>query len=301
MTRTSPHGANAAPGGPRIVLAYSGSAATASGVRWLADRYGADVVTLTLDLGQGKPLEAVRDRALSLGAVRAHVLDVHDQFVREYLLRALRAGALYDGDRSLVRALSRPLIAQRLVEVARIEQTTDVAHACAAGDDRVFAAVRSLDAGVQVIAVPRDAARDGVQARQMPAAPAEPAFVDLAFDRGHPVAINAIPMPPLDLIASLDIIARAHALADALRVLSAAHQRLQQTTAPAAADELRRQYVTMIDRGDWFAPARQTLDSAVAKVQDRVSGIVRLKLFQGGCEIVSCQPTKSPKHLTVIA
>jgi argininosuccinate synthase len=300
MTRTSPQGASAVPWGSRIVLAYSGSLATANGVRWLADRYGAEIVTLTLDLGQGQELEAVRDRALSLGAVRAHVLDAHDHFVREYLLHALRAGALYDGDRSLVAALSRPLIAQYLVEVARIEQTTDVAHACAAADGRIAAAVRSLDPTLRVIGVPRDATRAASPGRQTPPTPAEPAFVDITFERGNPVAINGIVMPLLDLIGSLDIIARAHAPDEALRVLGAAHRHLQQAVAPAA-DELPQRYVAIIDRGEWFTPVRQTLDSAVAKGQDRVSGSVRLKLFQGSGEIVSCQPAKSPKNLTIIA
>jgi argininosuccinate synthase len=284
----------------RIVLAYSGSLATANSVRRLADRHQAEIVTLTLDLGQGKELEAVRDRALSLGAVRAHVLDGHDQFAREFLLRALRAGALHDGQRSLVAALSRPLIAQRLVEVARIEQTTDVAHACADGDSRVSVAVHSLDPTLNVIAVPRDPMPTAVAGRPVPSTPAEPAIVDITFDRGNPVAINGIAMPLLDLIGSLDIIARAHALDDSLRVLSEAHRRLQETIAPASADELRQRYIAIIDRGDWFIPARHTLDSAITKVQDRVSGSVRLKLFQGGCELVSCQPAKS-KTLPVIA
>jgi len=286
---------------PPIVLAYSGSRATAHGVRWLGDRHRTEVVTLTLDLGQGKELEAVRDRALSLGAARAHVLDAHDQFVREYVWRALRAGALFHEGRSLVAALTRPLIAQRLVEVARIEQTQDVAHACADGDGRIAVAVRVLDPALNVIAVPREAATAEPARRHPAPAPAEAAFVDVAFERGTPVAINGIVMPPLDLIGSLDIIARAHAVDDPLRVLSAAHRHLQHAVAPSDGDEVRQRYVAILDRGDWFAPARAALDASVAKTQDRVAGAVRLKLFRGECEIVSCQPSKPPRTLTVTA
>src|SRR5919197_2522213 len=115
----------------RIALAYSGSPHTSHAIGWLADVHAAEVVTLTLDLGQGRRLEAVRDRALAMGASRAHVLDVHEEFAREYFLRALRADALLVDGRSLVSALSRPLLAQKLVEIADIEQTTTVAHACA--------------------------------------------------------------------------------------------------------------------------------------------------------------------------
>lgn len=286
----------------RIVLAYSGSPATAGSVRWLADRHGAEVVTLTLDLGQGRQLEAVRDRAFSIGAVRAHVLDVHDQFVRDYLLRAFKAGAIFESGRSLVPALSRPLIAERLVEIARIEQATDVAHACAPGDERIATAVRTLDPALRVIAVPRETGAPVIGARHATPVPTEPAFVDVTFDRGAPVAINKIPMPLLDLIGSLDIIARAHGIALALEVLSTAHEHLQQAVAPKADAEARRRYIAILESGEWFGAERPKLDAAIAKTQERVSGIVRLKLFQSGCEIVSCQPTKSSKKkLTVIA
>jgi argininosuccinate synthase len=285
----------------RIVLAYSGSAATANSVRWLAVHHGAEVVTLTLDLGQGKELEAVRDRAFSIGAARAHVLDVHDQFIRGYLLRAFKAGALFDGERSLVAALSRPLIAERLVEVARIEQAADVAHTCAPDDDRIAVAVHSLEPALNVIAVPRDGTVAASTPRPAGPAPKEAAFVDISFERGTPAAINGIAMPLADLVGSLDIIARAHGVVDALRVLSAAHRQLQQTVTPKAGDDLRQRYASIIDRGEWFSPERADLDAAVTKAQDKVSGSVRLKLFQGGSEIVSCQPSKPPKKLTVIA
>ena len=284
----------------RILLAYSGSAAAAHAFSWLAARDGAEIVTLTLDLGQGKELEAVRDRALSLGAVRAHVLDVHDTFVREYLFRALKAWALSDGPQRLAAALTRPLIAERLCEVARIEQTRHVAHTCPEGDERIAVAARALDPELQVIAAPRGSTGTPAPPRTA-VAPAEPAVVEVGFERGVPVAINGIVMPPVDLIRSLEIIARAHALDEALQLLSTAHHHLQQTVAPHGADDLRRRYVGLIERGDWFAPARRTLDDAVARSQERVSGTVTLKLFEGGCEISGCQLSPPSKRLPVIA
>src|SRR5262249_31595239 len=116
-----------------------------------------------------------------------------------------------------------------------------------------------------------------------------------------PASINGIGMALFDLIGSLDIIARAHGVDEALRVLSAAHHHLQQTVAPKSGGEVRQRYIAIIDRGDWFAPARAPLDAAVAKAQDKVSGAVRLKVFEGRCEIVSCQPSKPSKKLSVLA
>jgi len=70
----------------RIVLAYSGSLATSIAIPWLADKYGAEIIAVTMDLGQGKEsLQEVRDRALATGALRAHVVDVRDEFARDYL------------------------------------------------------------------------------------------------------------------------------------------------------------------------------------------------------------------------
>ena len=281
----------------RIVLAYSGSPAAADAVGWLLAGPGGEVVTLTLDLGQGKELEAVRDRALAMGAVRAHVLDAHDTFVRDYLLRALKAGALADGGRSLVPLLTRPLIAQKLVEVAAIEQAGDVAHVCDPDDGRIAAAVAALAPQLRVVAVPRSTAASAPGGRAVPPA-SEPAVVEMTFERGAPVALNGIAMPLLDLLGSLEIIARAHRVG-APRVLDAAHADLQQAVAPGRGDDLQRRYVGVIDRGDWFAPERAALDADVAKLQDRVNGTVRLRLADGACEIVDRKPAKSARKLTL--
>ena len=92
----------------RIVLGYSGSAITSAAIPWLAERYGAEIVTVTVDLGQGEELAAIRERALSLGAVRAHVIDAREQLIREFVVPVLQAGALREGD-----ALRLPLVARR--------------------------------------------------------------------------------------------------------------------------------------------------------------------------------------------
>jgi argininosuccinate synthase len=112
----------------RVVLAYSGSLEGSAAIQWLADRHAAEVVAVTLDLGQGRELEAIRDRALTIGARRAHVLDTRDLFAQEFILPALRADALHGGNVPMALALSRPLVAQKLVEIAGIERADAVAH-----------------------------------------------------------------------------------------------------------------------------------------------------------------------------
>src|SRR5207302_6425732 len=102
-------------------------------IAWLAARHQAEVVALILDFGQGRELEALRDRALASGAIRAHVLDVAPEFAAQYLLPALKAGALG----STTTGLGRLIIAHKLVDVAAIETTTFVAHGCRPDDGRL--------------------------------------------------------------------------------------------------------------------------------------------------------------------
>ena len=125
----------------RIVLAYSGGLDTSIAIPWLAETFKAEVVTVTLDLGHGAELVEIRQRALALGAVRAHVIDVREEFVRDYALPALQAGALY-GDRApMTTALTRPLIARKLVDVARMERR-DRRRPRLCGDERRRPAAR---------------------------------------------------------------------------------------------------------------------------------------------------------------
>jgi argininosuccinate synthase len=142
----------------RIVLAYSGGLDTSVAIAWLKERLDAEVIAVTLDLGQGRELTDVRERALAVGAVRAHVLDVRDEFAREYILPALQAGALYEDRYPLATALGRPLIARKLVEVARMEGATTIAHGCngKANDElRLELGVRALDPSLTIVAPAR--------------------------------------------------------------------------------------------------------------------------------------------------
>ena len=142
----------------RIVLAYSGGLDTSVAVKWLADKYEAEIVTVTIDLGQGKELDDVRERALAVGAVRAHVVDAREEFASHYVLPALQAGAIYESRYPLATALGRPLIAKKLVEVAEMEDAGMIAHGCTGkGNDQVRMEVssRALNPSIKVVAPAR--------------------------------------------------------------------------------------------------------------------------------------------------
>ena len=139
----------------KVVLAYSGGLDTSVAVAWLKEQYGAEVVTLTVDLGGDSMRDDVAARALAAGASRAYVIDGRDRFVRQFVWPSLQANALYQGVYPLATALARPLIAQLLVEVADRERGDAVAHGCTGkGNDQVRfdVAVHALDPKLEVVA-----------------------------------------------------------------------------------------------------------------------------------------------------
>jgi argininosuccinate synthase len=142
-----------------IVLAYSGGLDTSVALRWLAEEYGAEVIALLVDVGQGVDREGVTARALAAGATEVVVADAREEFAREFVLPILQAGALYEGRYPLVSALSRPLIARHLVAVAREAGGKAGGHGCTGkGNDQVRfeTAVAALAPDLAVLAPVRD-------------------------------------------------------------------------------------------------------------------------------------------------
>lgn len=282
-----------------IVLAYSGGFGSSTAVHWLTENYGADVVTVTLDVGQGDELGALRARALLRGAVRAHAIDAREELVREYLLPSLVRGPLSEGPG--IAEFTRPLIARKLLEVARIEGASIVAHASL--DESLDAAIRAIDPHIEILPAARlwkmdapqlsDYARshgvasrpaftpncridqslwgrmisfrdlDGrpTEAHLKPSSiSSEPAQINLQFEAGVPVSVNDVPMPPVELIESLALIAGGHGVG-----------RLESTSNGR----------TVV----YDAPAAMVLHTARAALGDR-TGVVRLSVLNGGCTVV---------------
>ena len=122
----------------KIVLAYSGGLDTSVILRWLIETYEAEVIAFTADLGQGEELIPIRDKGLRTGATGVHVVDLREEFVRDFVFPVLRANAVYESGYLLGTSFSRPLIAKAQVDVARVEGADAVAHgATGKGNDQV--------------------------------------------------------------------------------------------------------------------------------------------------------------------
>lgn len=142
----------------KVVLAYSGGLDTSVAIKWLQEK-NYDIIALCLDLGEGKDLAFVKEKALSVGAIKSYMIDVQEEFANEYALMAMQAHTLYEGKYPLVSALSRPLIAKKLVEIAEKEGATAVAHGCTGkGNDQVRfeVSIQALNPYLEVIAPVRE-------------------------------------------------------------------------------------------------------------------------------------------------
>ena len=143
----------------KVVLAYSGGLDTSVAVRWIKEKYDLDVIAVNINVGEEDDFSAIRKKALDVGAVRALVIDAKDSFVDEYVFPALQAGALYEGEYPLATALARPLMARLLVDVARQEGASVIAHGCTGkGNDQVRfeVGVNSLAPDLEIIAPARE-------------------------------------------------------------------------------------------------------------------------------------------------
>src|ERR671922_839601 len=122
----------------KVILAYSGGLDTSVMVPWIGEKYDMDVITFTVDLGQGEDIEKIRQKALKTGAVDAVAVDARNLFVDHFVFPALMAGALYEGKYPLATALGRPLIAKLMVDAAHEHGARAVAHGCTGkGNDQV--------------------------------------------------------------------------------------------------------------------------------------------------------------------
>jgi len=143
----------------KVVLAYSGGLDTSVAIKWLKEKYNLDVIALTIDVGNERDFSAIQQKALKVGAVKALVIDGKELFVRYFIFPALQANALYEGQYPLATALSRPLMAKLLVDVALAEGASAVAHGCTGkGNDQVRfdVSVNALAPDLKIIAPARE-------------------------------------------------------------------------------------------------------------------------------------------------
>jgi argininosuccinate synthase len=355
----------------KVVLAYSGGLDTSVMIAWLKEKYGLDTVAVLVDAGRASGLEEHRQKALTIGAVEAIVIDAREEFAADFILPALAANALYEEKYVLVSALSRPLICKKLVEITHETGAGTIAHGCTAkGNDQVRfdLGIRSLDPSLEILAPAREwnmtreqaleyASKHGIPiplkkespysidenlwgrtvecgpledpwleppedafaVTKAPAdAPDEPAYIEIDFEAGVPVALDGKPVALVELIDAVDGLAGSHGFGrvdmmenrlvgiksrevyetpGALALIQA-HKELEDMTLPRGLIHFKRlleqKFADMTYNGGWYDPLMDAIRSFMAETQKHVSGTVRLKFFKGACVVAG---RKSPNSL----
>ena len=352
----------------KVILAYSGGLDTSVAITWLDKDY--DVIAVCMDVGEGNDLDFIHDKALKVGAIESHVIDVKDEFAEDYVLVALQGHTFYERKYPLVSALSRPLISKKLVEIAHKTGATTIAHGCTGkGNDQVRfeVAIASLDPSLKVIApvrewkwsreeeinyakangvpIPADldspysvdqnlwgranecgvlenpwneAPEDAYDLTVAPeAAPDSPAYVNIDFEAGVPVALDGKKMKLADLILELNDLAGQHGVGRIDHVenrlvgiksreiyecpgavtLLAAHKEIEDLTLvrelahfkPIIENELSN----LIYNGLWFNPATEALIAYLKSTQQVVNGTAKVKLYKGSVTVVARKSNNS--------
>ena len=357
----------------KILLAYSGGLDTSIIIPWLLENYDCEVIAMAGEVGIGLDHQALKDKALRCGASACFIEDIAEEFITGYIYPTLKAGAVYEGKYLLGTSFARPIIARRMVEIAKREGCTAVAHGCTGkGNDQVRfeLTVKALAPELKIIAPwriwsikSRDEEIDYANTRQIPVpvtkannysmdknlwhlshegmdlespanepqydkilelmvspeqAPDQPAYVEIDFESGIPVAVNGEKLSPVELIKTLNAIAGANGvgLADLVEnrlvgmksrgvyetpggtVLYAAHRELELLCLDRDTlhykDLVAQRFAELVYFGQWFHPLREALSVFVDATQRTVSGHVRLKLYKGN---VSPAGTTSPYSL----
>ena len=357
----------------KVVLAYSGGLDTSVILPWLNENYGCEVVTFTANLGQGdEELVGLEEKALASGATNAYIMDLREEFLKEYAFRTMQAGAIYERLYLLGTSFARPVTAKYLVEVAQQEGADAVAHGCTGkGNDQVRfeLTVKALNPHLRVIAPwreweirSREDALEYARAHNVPvasteksiysrdrniwhlshegggledpwvepeeemfcitiapeAAPDEPHYLTIDFEKGMPVAVDGDPLGAVDLLTLLNELGGDHGVgrADMVEnrlvgmksrgvyetpggtIIYTAHQGLESICLDRETlhykEVVAQRYAELVYYGLWFTPLREAIDAFVAKTQERVTGTVRVKLFKGNCTVVG---RKSPFSL----
>jgi argininosuccinate synthase len=351
----------------KIVLAYSGGLDTSVSVMWLKEKYDAEVVTVTLDIGQNEDMSEVEERAYESGSSKHYTIDALDEFVSEYVSRAIKVGAMYEEKYPLSTALGRPLIAKKLVDIAKKENADSVAHGCTGkGNDqvRLEVTVKSLAPSLNVIApvrewnmtrdeeivyarkknIPVKASRSiysvdqNIWGRSIESgvlehpdqeppyevfewvvppeeAPDSPCYIELGFDNGIPVSLNGKEMKLTSLISKLNVIAGKNGVGiidhiedrlvgiksrevyecPAAVTIMEAHSDLEKLVLTRMELEFKknaeRAWSWLVYSGLWEEPLRYDIESLVDRMQSRVNGKVKLKLYKGGLRVVGRSST----------
>jgi argininosuccinate synthase len=337
----------------KILLAYSGGLDTSIIIPWLLEHYDCEVIAMAGEVGIGLDHEALIAKALKCGASACYVEDIAEEFITDYVYPTLKAGAVYEGKYLLGTSFARPIIAKRMVEIAKREGCTAVAHGCTGkGNDQVRfeLTVKALAPELKIIAPwriwdirSRDEELVYANERNIPVpvtketnysmdmnlwhlshegmdledpanepqydkilqlmvspekAPDQPTYVTIDFDKGVPVKVDGVALPPVDLLKKLNEVAGANGvgIADMVEnrlvgmksrgvyetpggtLMYAAHRELELLCLDRDTlhykDQVALRYAELVYFGQWFHPLREALDKFVDSTQQTVSGTV---------------------------
>jgi len=345
----------------KIILAYSGGLDTTVIIPWLKDEYpGSEVVAVCVDVGQGSETDGLEERAKKTGASKCYILDVREEFIKDYLYPMVKAGAVYEDKYLLGTSIARPLIAKKLVDIAKQEGGTAICHgATGKGNDQIRfeLTVKALAPQLKIIApwrtwsissreeeieylekrgleVPmlkeqsysRDKnlwhlSHEGLELEEpenepnfkkllqlsvMPEdAPDTPAYIEMEFEKGIPVALNGKKIGPIELMDQLNTIGGANGIGivDLVEnrvvgmksrgvyetpggtILYYAHRELEYLCLDRQTTEHKEmvgiKFADLVYSGQWFTPLREAISAYVDVTQQTVTGKVRLKLYKG--------------------
>ena len=356
----------------KIVLAYSGGLDTSIILKWLQEKYKADVVAFVADVGQGEETEPARLKAIKTGASAVYVEDLREEFVRDFVFPTMQANAIYEGCYLLGTSVARPLIAKKQIDILRQEKGDAVSHgATGKGNDQVRFELTymALEPNVKIIAPWREwdlnsrtalidyAEKHGIEVPVTKAkpyssdrnllhisfeggiledpwseapddmfllttdprkAPDQPAYVEVEFEQGTPVAVDGERLSPAALLAKLNTIAGAHGVGrvDLVEnrfvgmksrgvyetpggtVLYTAHRGVESLTMDREVmlmrDQMSPKIAQLIYNGFWYSPEMNLMMDFVRKTQENVTGTARVRLYKGNCMLVG---RKAPKSL----
>ncbi|MEA4946625.1 MAG: argininosuccinate synthase [Oscillospiraceae bacterium] len=346
----------------KVVLAYSGGLDTSIIIPWLKENYNnCEVIAVSGNVGQAEELDGLEEKAQKTGASKLYVLDLTDEYVDDFVIPTMKAGAMYEGY-LLGTSHARPCIAKGLVDIALKEHADAIAHGCTGkGNDQVRfeLAIKHFAPNMPVIAPwrewsikSRDEEIDYAEAHNVPLkinretnyskdknlwhlshegldledpgnepqyekpgflemgvspadAPDAPAYVELEFDRGVPVAVDGEKLSAKEIILKLNKLGGENGigLLDIVEnrlvgmkcrgvyetpggtILYKAHEYLETVCLDKMTahkkQELAVTFGELVYNGQWYTPLREALSAFVDKTQETVTGKVKLKLYKG--------------------
>lgn len=345
----------------KIVLAYSGGLDTSVLIPWLKENYDCEVIAVSADVGQGTELDGLEEKALKTGASKLYIEDLKREFVEDYIIPTMQAGAAYE-NYLLGTSFARPIIAKRIVEIAIKEGADAICHGCTGkGNDQVRfeLAIKAFAPSIDVIAPWRfwelnsrekeieyarqheiplkitketnyskdknlwHLSHEGLDledpANEAPisqpgflelgvspeAAPDQPAYVSIHFEKGIPTKVNGKEMNGIEVLESLNQLGGEHGcgILDLVEnrlvgmksrgvyetpggtILYRAHEKLEEITLDKETQHYKKQlslkFAELVYNGQWYTPLRKAMSAFVASTQETVSGDVKLKLYKG--------------------